>query len=223
VYFPPVLTRPAGWLATVALGLLACGGHSGSPAAAPEPAQREPVHPLITAPFAGQSIAVTPLTLVVTEQALAGTEPLTDRVRTLAWADSLVGEALQGRAPEVKWILPVALRKIARRAPTVAPDPDRMGQSLLRVKDMKDVPDPLRSDLRSLMALAGGRYALVPAALAFLAEPDGQVRAELSLALVDTRIGKVIWRTVAWGVGATPEQALRTALETVLPVGLGMR
>ncbi|HXI19684.1 MAG TPA: hypothetical protein VNH46_01280, partial [Gemmatimonadales bacterium] len=153
-------TRPAAWLATVMLGLLACGGHSGSPEAYPQPSDREPVHPLITAPLAGQSIAVTPLTLVVTEPALATMAPLPNRVRTLAWADSLIGDALQGRAPEVKWVLPEELRKIARRAPTVAPDPDHMGQALLRVKDMKDVPDPLRSDLRSLVALAGGRYAL---------------------------------------------------------------
>ncbi|HXI20175.1 MAG TPA: hypothetical protein VNH46_03780, partial [Gemmatimonadales bacterium] len=63
----------------------------------------------------------------------------------------------------------------------------------------------------------------VPAALAFLAEPAGRVRAELSLAMADARTGKVIWRTVAWGVGSDPGQALRTALETVLPVGLGLR
>jgi hypothetical protein len=75
-----------------------------------------------------------------------------------------------------------------------------------------------------MMAIVGGRYALVPAALAFLQEPgSGLVRAELSLALVDTRTGKVAWRSLAWGNGETLERALVAALDTVLPVGLGLR
>ncbi len=218
-----MLNRPAALV--LASLTLACGGKSAHPA--PEPAAtREPVRPLITTTFAGQMIAVIPLTLVVSEEPLTGQPPLTDRVRTLAWADSLLAEALTGRSPEVKWVLPPELRKMSRRAPTVAPDPDRMGQSLLRGAKIDDVPDPLRGNLRSLMAIAGGRYALVPAALAFVNEPAGAplpVRAELSLTLVDTRTGKVVWRSVAWGTGPTPERALVAALYSVLPVGLGLR
>jgi hypothetical protein len=216
-----VLNRPA--IAALAMLTLACGGKPANPA--PEPREpREPVKPLITTPFAGQQLAVTPLTLVVSDEELAGAPPLNNRPVALAWADSLVAAALTGRSPEVKWVLPADLRKLARRAPTVAPDPDRMGQSLLRGTKVEDVPDPLRQNLRSIMALVGGRYALVPAALVFLREPNGgPVRAELSLALVDTRTGKVAWRSLAWGTGATPERALIAALDTVLPVGLGLR
>jgi hypothetical protein len=173
--------------------------------------------------FAGQSLAVTPITLVVSDESLSQTPPLNSRPVTLAWADSLMGAALTGRGPDVKWVLPPELRKIARRSPTYAPDPDRMGQSMLRTKKADDVPDPLRTNLRSLMALVGGRFALVPAALVFLREPDGSVVAELSLALVDARLGKVAWRSLAWGKGATPQQALIAALDAVLPVALGLR
>jgi hypothetical protein len=134
-----------------------------------------------------------------------------------------VGEAFLARGPEVKWVLPRELRKAARRAPTLALDPDRMGQSVLRSAELKDVPDPLRSNLRSLMALVGGRYVMVPAALSFEPDASGLIRAELSLALADTRTGKVFWRTVAWGLGATPTRALSAAMETVLPVGLGLQ
>lgn len=222
--FPPVLNRPVA--ALLALLTLACGGKSAKPAPEPATPAREPVRPLITTPFAGQIIAVTPLTLVVGEEPITSQPPLTDRVRTLFWADSLLAAAATGRSPEVKWVLPAELRKMARRAPTVAPDPDRMGQSLLRGSKIDEVPDPLRSNLRSLMAIAGGRYVLVPAALAFVNEPAGAplpVRAELSLALVDTRTGKVVWRSVAWATGATPERALVAALNFVFPVGLGLR
>lgn len=221
--FPPVLNRPG--IAFLALLTLACGGKSAKPAPEPAPT-REPVRPLITTTFAGQMIAVTPLTLVVSEDPLTSMEPLTDRARTLAWADSLIGAAVTGRSPEVKWVLPPELRKIARRAPTVAPDPDRMGQSLLRGAKIEDVPDPLRGNLRALMAIVGGRYALVPAALAFVNEPapsSTPVRAELSIVLVDTRTGKVAWRSHAWGTGLTPERALVGALNSVFPVGLGLR
>jgi hypothetical protein len=74
-----------------------------------------------------------------------------------------------------------------------------------------------------MVALAGGRYALVPAALVFSQDPDGKFRAELALTLADSRTAKVVWRTVAWGVAESPERALIVALETVLPVGLGLR
>jgi hypothetical protein len=216
-----VLTRPIA--AAVALLSLACGGKPANPTPDPEKEQHQPIRPLITTSFAGQQLAVTPLTLVVSDEALSATPPLNSRPVALAWADSLVGAALTGRSPEVKWVFPAELRKLARRAPTVAPDPDRMGQSLLRGPKVEEVPDPLRNNLRSMMALVGGRFVLVPAALAFLREPNDAVRAELSLALVDTRTGRVVWRSLAWGTGTTPERALVAALDTVLPVGLGLR
>jgi len=221
---PPVPTRSLLWLSALALVTLACGGKPAAPTPArSSAAPREPIKPLITTGLAGQQIAVIPITLVIATDTLPRIAPLNDRLVALAWADSIVGEAFLARGPEVKWVLPPDLRKVARRAPTVAPDPDRMGQSLLRTPEIKDVPDPLRSQLRSLMALVGGRFVMVPAALSFVPDTSGQIRAEVSLVLADTRTGKIIWRTVAWGLGATPAQALTAAMATVLPVGLGLQ
>ena len=76
-----------------------------------------------------------------------------------------------------------------------------MGQAVLRAPKLIVVPDPLRSSLRSLLAIADGRLALVPAALGFGPEPDGQIRADLSLVLADARTGKVMWRSLAYGPG----------------------
>ncbi len=222
VYVSPVPIRSSFRFIAVAL-VVACGGGSTPPAPAPAtplppPPPQEPVVAFLSAPFAGQAVAVTPLTLLVSADNIGTMAPLADHAAALAWADSLLGATLLARAPEVKWVLPPELRKIARRAPTVAPDPDRMGQSVLRGKSMATVPDPLRSALRSLVALTGGRCALVPAALSFVPDATGPVRAELNLVFVDARTGQVLWRTVTWAVGATPSQALLKAIEIVLPV-----
>lgn len=208
-------------LTLVLLGTLACGGKSA--ATKPAPARDEPpIRPLTTSGFAGQLVAVVPLTLIVTDEVSGQSPVLMSRALALTWADSLILNALNSRGPEVKWIGPIELRKIARRSPTVAPDPDRMGQAILRSR-MDEVPDPLRGLMRSLVAMVGGRLALVPAALVFSRDPDGKTRAELAMTLADTRTGKILWRTLAWATGDSPERALTVALETVLPVGLGLR
>ena len=61
----------------------------------------------------------------------------------------------------------------------------------------------------------------MPAALGLSTEPDGRIRADLSLALADTRSGKVVWRSLALGRGKTPDEALNAALASVLPVSGG--
>jgi hypothetical protein len=183
-----------------------------------------PVSPLNTAALAGQIIAVLPLTLVVADPALESDSVYAgykNRRAAVQRADSLVGEAILTRGPEVNWVLPPQLRKIARRSAGVVEDPDQMGQAILRSPGLKSVPDPLRSSLRSLVALVGGRMALVPASLGFEPEPNGQIRAELSLVLADSRTGKLLWRTLAYGRGASPDQALNAAVAAVLPLAGG--
>ena len=201
------------------MAVLACGGPTPTPTPTVGSAPpREPIKPFGVAPFAGQPIAVTPITLVVPIDTLDRVAPFSSHAAALAWADSVVGAALTTRGPEVKWTFPPELRKIARRAPTVAPDPDRMGQSLMREQALETVPDPLRSNLRSLMALVGGRFVFIPAAVTVVPDKSGLVRAEISLVLADSRTGKVVWRTISWGVASTPTRALAVAMETVLPI-----
>jgi hypothetical protein len=179
-----------------------------------------PVPVLSVQALAGNKVAVLPITLVVADPLLSpdtSYAPYRDRRSALHRTDSLISEALLGRGPEVGWILPPELRKMARRAAGFVPDPDQMGQAVLRDPKLKTIPDPLRSSMRSLLALSDGRLALVPAALGFGPEPDGEIRADLSLVLGDVRSGKVLWRSLALGRGKTPDQALNAALATVLP------
>jgi hypothetical protein len=182
------------------------------------------VRTLATGALAGQTIAVLPLTLLVADPVLESDSSYTryrERRAALLRADSLMGEGLQARGPEVSWVLPPQLRKIARRSAGFVEDPDEMGQAVLRSPGMEKVPDPLRSSLRGLVALVGGRYALVPASLGFGPEASGQIRADLTLVLADTRSGKVLWRTLAYGRGSSPDQALNAAVAAVLPVSGG--
>jgi hypothetical protein len=187
----------------------------------PLAAQKVPTLPVPSEGLAGQQVAVVPLTLIATDPAYQSDtlfDAYRDRRAALTWADSVIGDAFVGRAPEVKWVLPPALRKIARRAPGIVGDPDQMGQALLRAPKLKDVPDPLRASLRNLMAVVGGRVVMVPAALGFSPDTTGRIRAELSLVAADTRSGKVLWRSRALGIGPTPAAALTAALDGVLPL-----
>jgi hypothetical protein len=144
-----------------------------------------------------------------------------DRRVALAQSDSIISEGIVSRAPEVSWVPPRELRKMARRSAGYLADPDQMGHAVLRAPKLNEIPDPLRSSLRSLMAVAGGRFALAPAAIGFGPEPDGQIRADLSLVLADARSGKVLWRSVALGRGKTPNEALNAAVASVLPLAGG--
>jgi hypothetical protein len=144
-----------------------------------------------------------------------------DRRAAQAQSDSIIAEGIVSRAPEVSWVPPRELRKMARRSAGYLADPDQMGHAVLRSPKISQIPDPLRSSLRSLMAVAGGRFALAPASLGFGPEPDGQIRADLSLVLADARSGKVLWRSVALGRGKTPDEALSAAVAAVLPFSGG--
>jgi hypothetical protein len=205
-------------LSLIVLALVTgCGGKPQDGPKTPEPSPYLN-RPLATPALAGQKVAVLPLTLAVPDAALSEDSLLGVRTRVLPWADSVLGETLQMRAPEVTWVLPPELRRTARRATGLAPDPDRLGHAILRDPTFKIVPDPLRSQLRTLTALVDARYALVPAAAVFLREPDGRVKVEMMMVLVDTRTGNPGWHSLASATDSTPARAYRAALAHVIRV-----
>lgn len=200
----------------VLLTTLACGAKQNSQQ--PTPA---PTAPLPTAGIAGQRVALTPIELVAAEDSLHWETALADRRATLDKCDSIIDALLTARAPEVTWAPPPELRRIARHAPGIVTDPDQMGTPLLRATRLLDVPDPLRSQLRTLMGLVGGRYVLVPAALVYrqtVGRPEGRTAtAELAMVLIDSRVGKVEWRTTARGEADDPWTALTRAVKNLTP------
>jgi hypothetical protein len=199
----------------VGLLLMACGGKK-----ADHPPAPAPTAPLPTAGLAGQKVSVLPLTLAAAEDTLHWDALIADRRATLDRSDSIIGALLVAREPEVTWVGPAELRRVARRAAGIAAEPDQMGTSFLRAEALIDVPDPLRYQLRTLVALAGGRFALVPAGLVYRhapGSPAGVATAELSIVLIDARVGKVGWRTVARGEGLDPWTALTRAVKSLTP------
>jgi hypothetical protein len=199
------------------LALLACSKPS-SETQAQTPPPPVPARALFTATLAGEKVAVLPLSMIIAEAPLNTESPFLDRIAALRWADSLLEYALENRAPDVSWVFPEELRAIAKRAPTVAPDPDRMGQSVMAAPRLDFMPDPLRSYSRSLVAIAGNRHLLIPAAVTFTRTVEGKVKVEMSIVMADARNGKVTWRTLAAGEGATPGAAVSEALRTMLPL-----
>jgi hypothetical protein len=168
--------------------------------------------------FAGQDIAVLPITLVVPDSSLSAGELFQHRDVLLRWTDSIIQFKLENRAPEVGWIFPPELRRMALRSPGVVPDPDRMGQSVMRTPSLTTVPDPFRSNLRTMVAVTGGRLALVPSAAVFRQPEPGVVEASLMIVVADSRTGRVVWRSLAVGEGGNLAYALSAALDDMLPL-----
>ena len=184
----------------------------------PKPqAKMPPPAAMNTSGIAGQVVGVLPSTLVVARDSLAGKAPFADRASRNQWVDSLLGEGMLMRAPEVNWKLPAQMRSIARRAPGIAADPDYLGQAALRDPQIIKVPDPMISNLRTLMGIAGGRFVFVPASFSFQHDSTGAVEARGNFVGIDTRSGDVIFRSYIIASGATPTAALDAMLTILFP------
>lgn len=210
-------------LVWIAAGFAAGCGHKPAPQAIPLP---PPTLPLPTTALAGQQVVLLPLTLIAAEDSLHWESQLADRRATLNRVDSVVGALLTARAPEVSWVLPATVRRAARHAPGVATDPDQLGTAVLRVEKLTVVPDPLRGQVRTLAALSGGRYVLIPVALIYrrapvpvgAAPPSHRTGvAQFAFVLADIRTGHIGWRTIAIGEGEDPWVSLTRAVKNLTP------
>ena len=185
-------------------------------ASAPTNDEVAPARPLPVPAMTGVEVVVYPLTMILAEASLGWDGALTPRDSALQIADSLLAALLAARTPEVTWVYPDELRRVARRAPGLLVDPDRLATAALR-HNLAKIPDPLRSQMRSLTGAAGDRLSLVPASLHFFRAADDVGRAELTVVVVDVRLGDVWWRSVVRGTGPDPWTALREALNTLAP------
>ena len=172
---------------------------------------------LVRESLAGQNVPVMPLTLLTRDTTVIDSVLFQPRATLMSWADSIFTEAPLLRAPEISWLYGAELQRVARRGAGMIPDPAKMGQAILRSEKMKTVPDPTRSNFRTLAALAGARFIFVPAAVAFGHDSTGALIATLTAALTDTRTGAVLWRTHAIGRGESPGEALFKTVDYFLP------
>lgn len=199
------------------LALILAGACS-SPSTAQNPAPREQRRTgLVRESLIGMPVPLLPLTHIVRDTALQDSVLSRPRTALLAWADSILAEALVERAPEIEWLYGEELGRVARKGAGMLPEPSRFGHSILRSPQLKTVPDPTRSHFRTLTALAGARYVFVPASLQLTRDEDGAVRATLMAVVSDSRTGAIPWRAEAFGSGATVAAALRATIDYFLP------
>jgi len=227
----PAVTNPlkdnylvrSAWCLGVA-ATVACGGRSraGAPPA-PQPTLAIPVTNI-----AGQRVMVLPTTLALASDSLPWHDALSDRRATLTRADSVLGALLNDRAPEVNWVLPPELRRNAELSAGMVGDPGQFPTATLRYEELEEIPGPLQAQLRNLAAVSRARYGIVPAALLWLptdtaaamravVRGSGVGTAELTLVIVDTRLSRIGFWTVARGAGDDPWTALAQAVKAALP------
>jgi hypothetical protein len=140
--------------------------------------------------------------------------------------------ALSDRRGAENWAMPSELRRRVKRNPILDVNPDRLAyQGLLKRPDPRDqLYEPLHGELRTLAALFGTRYLMLPLLLQVeqvspdeladgLACPDDETgrRAVLLVAFIDIRRSAVIWHGTVRGAAVCPESgALLASLATVI-------
>ncbi len=146
--------------------------------------------------------------------------------------DAEVEFALSDQRGAENWALPSALRRRVKRNPILAVNPDRLAyQGLLKRPDARDqLYEPLHGELRTLAALFGTRYLMLPLLLQVepvspdepthdLACSDDETgqRAVLLVAFIDIRRSAVIWHGTIRGGAVCPESgALLARLAAVI-------
>jgi len=140
--------------------------------------------------------------------------------------------ALADRRGAENWALPSALRRRVGRNPILDVNPDRLAyQGLIKRPDARDqIYEPLHGQLRTLAALFGTRFLMLPLRLQVESIPlqgdsesemcgeDAEPqRALLLMALIDIRRSAVIWHGSVPGGHVCPESgALLASLAAVI-------
>jgi hypothetical protein len=176
-----------------------------------------PVMPLPVGSLAGSSALLLVTGTVVFGDSVG--EVADRRVALLESANAALDTALRVGAREVTWHGLPEQRRVARRNPTMSIDPDRLPTSYL-ISAAEQVPEPLWTQIRTMAALTGARFAVVPAAVRIAGTP-GALRAEYALIAVDARTGRIVWRGRSEsGAAPTAELALSRAANAAVPSAL---
>ena len=184
------------WL-VAAFALAACAPVP-APAQAPAPtsvaAPVDTLRPL--AEFASRPLALVPVQSLGSGDSLGFAGQVSNVGAFLATVDDEITFALAQRRTARQWQMPVALARRMKNNGPYGVDVYDMGAGPLRDPKLKTdvaLPDPLASNLRSLVALGGeARYVLIPVEITF-AGAKGAGRALLKLALVDARSARLVW------------------------------
>jgi hypothetical protein len=191
---------------TAATLVAAAGCANAGPATAQAPASR----PL--AAFAARPVLVLPTRYLGPDGSLGWGAQIGDPESYLGDIDAEIVFALGARGVKNMWVFPSAIAASVRRNPTYAADPHQLAADWLRPpmkKPPEQLPEPIASQLRSLVALQeGAQYVLLPVEVRF--EPvelaasataatgaavaaDRAGRAVLRVVLLDARRSRIVW------------------------------
>lgn len=165
------------------------GGSAGAEASAPTG------RPL--AALTGQRIVVTPVASVREGDPMGWAASIPRQREWRQQLDQAIAAELGARGLEQAWVYPPALTRAYDRNPTLSPDPYRLSiqsvTGITKATGEQRVPDPLASQLRTLVAVHDSRFVLLPVQAAFEAAGEGGGRGALRLVLVDARTAEVRW------------------------------
>jgi hypothetical protein len=181
---------------TVPIGfaILALGCASAGPAtekAAENSPQGTPL-----AAMAGRPVLVLPVqrNVIVVDQTLDQAGAI-DGWNFLVALDDSITSALSARGLGNTWTFAPAITAAARRNGGLVADPHVLATGSLRklVKAGDDaLNEPLPTQIRSLVALREGRYAILPAAVRFTGQTSA-TRGTLIVYLIDSRTARIAW------------------------------
>ena len=174
-------------LISALLAAVACGG---SKTAATTPSADN--HPL--AGIVAQNIVVAPVQ-ALRVPAEVGWPALPMRT-TLAKLDSVIADSLRARVGNQAWVYADGVIKAAANNPMYATDPRALAVNPLRSASLKiedRLPEPLASQLRTMIAFHDVRLVLIPTDLTIERTPAGLGRPVVRVVLVDPRSSLVRW------------------------------
>lgn len=205
-------------LVTAALGAMACGGAG---AAAEQPGPVPPSRPL--ASVMNQRLVVAPVNSVREGDPLGWAASIPRQREWLRQLDSAITEEIGARGLRADWVFPPDLVRAYERNRAMSPDPHRLSpgplQGIVRLSGNERVPDPLASQLRTLVAVHDARYVLLPLDVSFMPAAQGATggQARLRLALIDARSTELIW---LGDVRSDPTPSLNPGVALSLASGL---
>lgn len=191
-----ILRGVANWIGgALLLAVAACGGRAAAGGAPPPPLD-----------LGGVRVMVLPAQAV---ESVAGD------------VDAEIAFALRERGSLTAWVFAGELRVALARNPGLAVQLEQMPVGVFRRARVQRIGDPLYGELRRLAALSDATVALIPIDVRASAGGDGASAVEIAAALIEARLGTVLWYGIVSSrtgpaSGAPPLAAAADALARAL-------
>jgi hypothetical protein len=170
--------------------------------------------------MAGRQLVVLPAQLLSIANPAGNWDVHPEHAHLLPILDEELTDAFRKRGVKDNWTFPRELIAAATRNAGLAGNP--LGLSVAGIRRWKagdtPLPEPLASDIRSLVSLTSARYAIMPLETRIDAS-GGQRRGILHVLLIDSRTARVVWTGDAEGQSVRDPQVVS---ETLSPYGFRM-